>query len=355
MRALRETIPDGTAGLQVKLQRARALVDQARGDPRFRGLALQLVQGVPERDWQGEIGAVSRFVRRTRYTRDPLGVELFTDARPLASAIVQRSPLAAGDCDDFAILGASLLESLGHETRFQVGGFDVGSADPSWAHIWLQVRKPGGGWQTVDDTAKMQPLGWDPAPRFDVTMSARASSRSQQPRLCYGGSSPMQGSLQGFSLKKLGRSLAKPFEQAARKVVPAPVRQVYNKTVGAAWQATGRLYEGAAKTLYKPLVPFMGGAVNTLLPGAGNVAQPIIDRLVGRPQRQPQVPNYPPSYVDQIQPQGSAPDNWGPINPQLFRANPRPSGLTPGAWAAIAGGGALLLVLVMGKRKRGRR
>ena len=71
MRSTLETIPDGDAGLAVKLRGLRALVDKAKADPWFRRWTLDQVRaaGVRERDYAGELAAVARAARSVRYTR----------------------------------------------------------------------------------------------------------------------------------------------------------------------------------------------------------------------------------------------------------------------------------------------
>ena len=161
----RLNIPTGTEGLRYKLQRLRGMVREACADPQWRQWCATIVRHAPEKDWDAEARAVSQFVRRVRYTRDPVGVELFTEPRTLAG-MVERGE-AFGDCDDAALLGAAMLEAVGHPTRFVVGGHrGPMGGQPAWAHIWLEWRHPRRGWQALDDTAKQRPPGWRPDSHF---------------------------------------------------------------------------------------------------------------------------------------------------------------------------------------------
>lgn len=75
---------------------------------------------------------IHRFVRdRIRYTRDVRGVEtLHTPTQILR----QRQ----GDCDDKSVLIASLLESIGHKTRFVAIGYGG-----SFCHVYPEVNIRG--------------------------------------------------------------------------------------------------------------------------------------------------------------------------------------------------------------------
>lgn len=357
MRVVHEQIPDGTPGVRVKLARLRKLVDEAKADPSIRAIALRLVAGVPERDWTGELAAVSNYVRRLRYTRDPNGVELFTDPRLLAGAIERGSADAAGDCDDHVALGSALLESIGHRTRFRVGGFRTPGGE-QWAHIWCEVLHPAmGTWTAVDDTAKMQPLGWSPASRFETTMADLGDL----------------GSLRS-AVKKVGKAIAKPVEKiaapvtkpAARALAPvgsglkrlaaplapvlAPVlnpRQLVSRptrTVGraltgiahpivGAQKSVGRLFTDTAKGGVRLTAPFWGTATNTVAPGSGV----IVDRLA--------------QAAGLVEPTGNPlvdVQNAGTIGAGAAGPLDALAGVPWWAWA----GGAAVLVLFLSRRRR---
>jgi transglutaminase-like putative cysteine protease len=89
------------------------LVKHFKKNIEIRSLALSLVSEVTGRkNWTGQIKAIHAFVRdNIQYVRDVKGVE--TLATPIKTL-----EFRAGDCDDQAVLLASLLESIGHSTRF---------------------------------------------------------------------------------------------------------------------------------------------------------------------------------------------------------------------------------------------
>lgn len=144
------SLPPGREGTKATLNLMRQLVRQGKKSPVVRQLAVELTQGLQQKDWLGEISAIHTFVRdRIRYTRDIRGVEtLHTVERILANA--------AGDCDDKSILVASLLEALGHPTRFIAIGFKPGT----FSHVYPETLV-GNKWLAVETTEPVA-LGWKP-------------------------------------------------------------------------------------------------------------------------------------------------------------------------------------------------
>lgn len=116
-----------------------------------RDLALQLVSGLRAKDYAGEVAALQRFVRDSiRYVRDIRGVETVqTPERTLA--------LKQGDCDDKSTLLASLLESIGHRTRFEAIGFQPGQ----WSHVLVSALVSG-KWVPLETIVAGAGPGWYP-------------------------------------------------------------------------------------------------------------------------------------------------------------------------------------------------
>lgn len=116
----------------------------------IRQLALQLTGDLPQKDWRGEIERLHRFVRdKIRYVKDIRGVE--TVQMP-----VRTLEFGQGDCDDKSTLLASLLESLGHKTRFVAIAF----APDKFSHVFVEA-KLGRGWIALE-TTEPKPAGWRP-------------------------------------------------------------------------------------------------------------------------------------------------------------------------------------------------
>lgn len=374
MRATLETIPDGDAGLAVKLRRLRGLVDTGRADPRLRQVALRLVQHVPERSWSREIQAVSDFTRRLRYTRDPVGVELFTDPRLLLAGVLDGT--GAGDCDDHVALGAALLEAIGHPTRFVVGGFSRARQSPAWAHIWLQVLDPAKGWRTIDDTAKHRPAGYDPAQRFDTVTAEQTTMAQPARRLCYGGAAALQGlgDLGGFKLKKLARKITRPVARVIPKPIrraAAPISRVVRKVSSATYNVATRVAPFGSRsfatkllrTQIKMLPTTLPIAANIVAPGSGAIVSTFFSDPINHAPATPLAPQFsPPPSLEPSGPPSSfaayegAGSSFTPAEYGGGGGARRGRGAGAGvpSWVlptAIAAGGGLVLLLLLRRRR----
>lgn len=134
----------------------RRIVRQAiREDLRIRDCASDLVRDVPGKCWREEINAVYYYVREfIRYQRDPLDLETVqTPWETLARGY--------GDCDDHAVLVCSLLQSLGHPTRFMAIGLIPGTLTHVYAQTALGNPSNPSSWLSLD-TTEIQCPGWEP-------------------------------------------------------------------------------------------------------------------------------------------------------------------------------------------------
>lgn len=143
-------IPSGAAGVLATLKIMSALVRRAKKTLPIRQTAAQLVNGYKQKDWISEIKKLHAFVRdEIRYVKDIRGVEtLHTPARILEQQY--------GDCDDKSVLLASLLESIGHPTRFVAIGFRPGN----YSHVYVET-KVGEKWLSLETTEDVG-VGWAP-------------------------------------------------------------------------------------------------------------------------------------------------------------------------------------------------
>lgn len=122
-------------------------------DPRMRirNKVIEITAGVPSKDFGAEISTIYEWVRENiRFIKDPVGVE--TVASP-----VRTLDLGAGDCDDQAVLLASLLINAGHPVRFVAVGFQPGI----FSHVFTETRI-GGHWVPLETTVPMAYIGWKP-------------------------------------------------------------------------------------------------------------------------------------------------------------------------------------------------
>ena len=149
-------IPPGAPGTRATLRLMSALVQRYKRTPRMRDAAIDLIRELPPKDWSAEVRALFEFVRdRVRYTRDIRGVE--TVQTPDVTL-----DLEAGDCDDMSTLLATLLEVIGHPTRFVAVGY---TTPGDFQHVYVETRV-GPKWIALDPTMQV-PAGW--APRAPVS------------------------------------------------------------------------------------------------------------------------------------------------------------------------------------------
>lgn len=145
-------LPPGDAGTRATLQIMRQLVRQYKKTLPIRQLALSIIDRVRgHKNFAAQVKAVHKYVRNNiRYVRDVNGVE--TLATPIKTLEYR-----AGDCDDQATLIATLLESIGHPTRFvAIKLKPLGS----FVHVYTET-KIGRNWVPVETTEKW-PVGMHP-------------------------------------------------------------------------------------------------------------------------------------------------------------------------------------------------
>lgn len=150
MTATLQAIPDGKAGTVATLKVMREVTKAGKKSLPVRNTALSIVSALPQKDWFNEVKLLHKYVRdQVRYVRDIRGVE--TVQTPDVTL-----KLKAGDCDDKSVLLASLLESIGHPTRFVAIGF----APDDFAHVYVESRI-GTGWIPLETTEPVE-IGWAP-------------------------------------------------------------------------------------------------------------------------------------------------------------------------------------------------
>jgi len=115
-------------GLGGNIQTIKFMKGTARvraNDPLIRKLALNILDyyGVASNYFIDESMAVGDYVKnKVRYVRDPLDVEYLADPIDLVKQI--QGGTAQGDCDDMALLTATLLLSIGHQPYFRAVRYD---------------------------------------------------------------------------------------------------------------------------------------------------------------------------------------------------------------------------------------
>jgi transglutaminase-like putative cysteine protease len=141
-------------------ERVSLMIDQvfdSRSQKKVYQILGTIVKNLPPRDWDAEVSAIFHWVQKNiRYTRDPNGVELFRTPR---AAIAD----GIGDCDDMAIMLASLLLAAGYRCRFRV----IGLTEGSYEHVYVVVGIPPVDpkeeperWVPLDPSQPYEP-GWE--------------------------------------------------------------------------------------------------------------------------------------------------------------------------------------------------
>lgn len=141
-------IPDGLAGTEATLTHMMQFVREYKINPIIRRLASELTLPLRQKDFAGEARILFEFVRdEIRYLYDVAGIEtLQTPIVTLENHV--------GDCDDKATLLATLLESIGHKTRFVAVAFRRGEIE----HVFIET-KIGDRWVPMDPTEPVE-MGW---------------------------------------------------------------------------------------------------------------------------------------------------------------------------------------------------
>ena len=137
-------LDDGYRGTMQTIGTMRALVNAYRVDPVIRQAAVSVLFLTPEREGLSRPIELFEWVRsHVRYVPDVLDVETITTPDKTLQTL-------AGDCDDQALLLATLYESVGYPTRFVVTGYTF--AD-QFEHVFVQVCVDG-EWFDVDPTER---------------------------------------------------------------------------------------------------------------------------------------------------------------------------------------------------------
>lgn len=125
----------GLAGNYETTEYMKGIVKNFKGNPLVRRLAMYAVQGLASHAYVDEALSIGRFVQKNvRYVQDPPALEQLTTPDTLADQIL-RGRVAQGDCDDMALLIATMLASIGHEPLFRMVRYH-GSSGP-FQHIYV--------------------------------------------------------------------------------------------------------------------------------------------------------------------------------------------------------------------------
>jgi len=136
-----------------------AVGERGEKSPVVRQFTEYIVRDVWPKDYQGEILAVRNCflqpsptrpgARMFRYANDPRHVEWIKDPQRMVEEVAQQGVCVA-DCDEIALLGATMCLQLGREVEFVALGF----APRQLTHVGFRVKEPKSNrWIWVDPVA----------------------------------------------------------------------------------------------------------------------------------------------------------------------------------------------------------
>jgi transglutaminase-like putative cysteine protease len=145
-----EAIGSGEQGVIDTLKIMRREIIKGKQSPLIRQFTANLVNGLRQKDYIGEVRKIHEFVRdNIRYVKDIDGVETVHGAEFILKN-------RYGDCDDKSILVASMLLSIGHPCAIVACGF----IEKMFSHVYV-ITKIGEKWVPVETTEQVA-LGWQP-------------------------------------------------------------------------------------------------------------------------------------------------------------------------------------------------
>lgn len=149
-------LPAGIQGTRTTLNLMRQLVRRYKKSISLRQLAFAIIDRVRgHKNFGAQVRAIHAYVQDTiQYVKDVNGVE--TLATPIKTLEFRK-----GDCDDQAVLLATLLESIGHETRFVA--IRMQPLGP-FVHVFTET-KIGRKWIPLE-TTEQWPAGVGPPTRY---------------------------------------------------------------------------------------------------------------------------------------------------------------------------------------------
>jgi hypothetical protein len=155
-------IGDGLQGNKETIAVMKQVARIRSRDPLPRKLAsnILLQYSVASHDFIGEALAIGDYVKqKVRYLRDPEDVEYLQDPIDLIKNI--QNGTAQGDCDDMALLTATLLLSIGHQPFYRAVRYDQDSGN--YNHIYVVVYEQNQGEPVtrivLDCILKDRPIG----------------------------------------------------------------------------------------------------------------------------------------------------------------------------------------------------
>lgn len=127
-------------------------------EPYLREVAVRLLRGVDDHDQREQAARLLDFVKsKVKYVLDPNGSEYVRDPVLMVSEIYRHGE-ARGDCDDHALLLASLLGAIGMNARCVAVKIpeELPEGEDYYNHVIAQAQIAG-EWLDLDPCAKQRP------------------------------------------------------------------------------------------------------------------------------------------------------------------------------------------------------
>lgn len=157
-------IADGDEGAVQTLRLMAKVAREALLDPVVLERAAHVVSAVAGRDGAGQLRAIRQFLTYSvKYQLDPDGLELLRTPRYLLDRVAAMGR-TEGDCDDIALLGATLGLAVGLPARFVAVGFR-GPKGP-FSHVWAELLVDS-AWRELDTTRPIGATGLRPSRRIE--------------------------------------------------------------------------------------------------------------------------------------------------------------------------------------------
>lgn len=141
------TIPQGDRGSYSTLRIMKRLVHEAMKDIPVLDTAKTIIRDVGGKNRAEQARVIGEWMEQSlRFVRDPYGIETIHTPLFMLDRI-RRNSVFEADCDDYAVLSASLAKAVGLRTKFVILGFLTKGAP--WSHVYTIVETPQ-GWFPFD-------------------------------------------------------------------------------------------------------------------------------------------------------------------------------------------------------------
>lgn len=141
------TIPQGDRGAYSTLRIMKRIVLEAMRDPTVLDSAKTVIRSAGGKNREEQARHIAGWISQSlRFVRDPYGIETIHTPRYMLDRIKAVGMFEA-DCDDYAVLSASLAKAVGLRTKFVILGFLQKGAP--WSHVYTMAQTPR-GWYPFD-------------------------------------------------------------------------------------------------------------------------------------------------------------------------------------------------------------